>query len=99
LDLVAKWDDRHEIEMHLAAIAPDLVVVGLQAGETNAVACAILDLVPSATVIALSDDGRNAYIHAMRPHCEPLGDVSPKVLLDTVLLDALLRKPICPLLL
>jgi chemotaxis response regulator CheB len=91
LDLVARWEDRKDIETELVAISPDLVLIGLQAGETNAIACSLLVLVPSATVITLSGDGKTAYVHAMRAHCVPLGDVSPAVLLDVIL-----QPPVCP---
>jgi hypothetical protein len=85
LNIVAQHADRTDIEARLGAVRPDLVLFGLRIGETENVAGALLDLLPRTTIIALSSDGRDAVIHEMRPHRRTLRDVSPSVLIRSIL--------------
>ena len=61
--LVARLDRRAGIETRLSALAPDLVLIGLRMGELDDIAAQILGLVPGARVVALSSDGRDAFVH------------------------------------
>jgi DNA-binding NarL/FixJ family response regulator len=85
LDVVAQLDDRAEVEKQLRLSFPDLVIIGLLKGETDAIGYAFLDLVPVANVIVLSNDGRNAYVYATHARRMVLTDVSPRALIDVIL--------------
>jgi len=80
LDIVADLDRRIDVAAALESLMPDLVVVGLRAGEADDVGRDILSLIPSARVIAISDGGRNAYVHEMRACRTVLLDVSAEAL-------------------
>jgi DNA-binding NarL/FixJ family response regulator len=85
LSVVARFESRFEIEARLPALAPDLILIGLRGGEADEIAATALALVPTARVIALSGDGRNAYVHEMRIRRAMLPDVSPGSLVDVIL--------------
>jgi DNA-binding NarL/FixJ family response regulator len=80
LSIVANLDRRGDVAAALELWAPDLVVVGLRAGETDDVGRDILSRIPTARVIAISDGGRNAYVHEMRACRTVLLDVSAEAL-------------------
>ena len=79
-NIVADLDRRCAVAAALEVLAPDLVVVGLRAGETDDVGRDILSRIPSARVIAISDGGRNAYVHEMCASRTVLLDVSAEAL-------------------
>ena len=80
LSIVANLDRRGDVAAALELWAPDLVVVGLSAGETDDVGRDILSSIPTARVIAISDGGRNAYVHEMCARRTVLLDVSAEAL-------------------
>ena len=80
LSIVANLDRRGDVAAALELWAPDLVVVGLRAGETDDVGRDILSRIPTARVIAISDGGRNAYVHEMCAYRTVLLDVSAEAL-------------------
>lgn len=85
LDVVARLDSRTEIEQQLPQFTPDLIIIGLHDGEADTIGGTLLAVVPLAKVIALSSDGRNAYVHEMRAHRSVLTDVSLRALIDAIL--------------
>jgi DNA-binding NarL/FixJ family response regulator len=85
IEVLADLGNRAEAEKELPVIAPDLILVGLQGGETDVIALSFLKLVPSAKVIAFSSNARNAYVYEMRAHRTELTDVSPQGLIDVIL--------------
>ena len=80
LNIVAEFDRRHDVAAALEVLAPDMIVVGLRAGETDDVARDILARIPGARVIGISDGGRNAYVHEMGASRTVLLDVSAEAL-------------------
>jgi DNA-binding NarL/FixJ family response regulator len=85
LDVVGQFDGRAEAEKQLPLISPDLIIIGLRKGESDAIGRTLLAVAPLAKVIVLSNDGRNAYVHEMRAHRLVLADVSPRALIDAIL--------------
>jgi hypothetical protein len=90
LNLVAQFAERDELAARLPVLAPDFVLVGLFSEETDDVGASILSLVPTAHVLALSNDGRHGYLYQMRPQRTMLENFSPADLL------ALLDRPNSP---
>jgi hypothetical protein len=85
LDVVARFDSQYRIETQLVAASPDLILYGLQNGQSDQVAAALLALLPSSKIIVFSSDGRNAYVHTMRPNRKVLLDLSPRALVRAIL--------------
>ena len=85
LDVVARVDDRDSLGERLRLVGPELVLIGLRAGESAAIAATALAAAPTAKVIALSADCRYAYLHEMRPYQATIVDVTPAVLAGAIL--------------
>ena len=66
-------------------LGPELILIGLRAGESEAVALAALALAPAAKVISFTADCRHAHLLEMRPHRAVLIDVTPAALVDAIL--------------
>ena len=84
-DVVAEFCDRESLGLRLPALAPDIVLIGLFPGETDAIGPTLLKFVPGAKVIAVSSDGRQAYLHEMRKRRAQLFDFSPSALIAAIL--------------
>jgi len=85
LRIVLQVDSRDGIEMRLAGLQPNLVLIGLRKGETDVIARELLLGLPSATIISFASDGRNAFLHYTRRHRRALRDITPRVLIRTIL--------------
>jgi len=85
LDVVAEFNSGDVLKEQLRLTAPELILIGLQAGETDAVAATALAAAPEAKVIAFSADCRHAYLYEMRPHQMELIDVTPAELTRAIL--------------
>ncbi|MEE1658334.1 hypothetical protein VB618_19215 [Microvirga sp. CF3062] len=85
LDVVAELHSGDLLKEQLRLIGPELILIGLQAGQTDAIAATALAAVPTAKVIAFSSDCRHAYLHEMRPYQIMLIDVTPAALAGAIL--------------
>ena len=85
LDVVARVEDRDSLEERLRLVVPELILIGLRAGETDAIATTVLAAAPEAKVIAFSTDCRYAYLHEMRPYQATIIDVTPAALAGAIL--------------
>jgi DNA-binding NarL/FixJ family response regulator len=84
LDLIHQIGDREMLAERLPKLQPDLVVIELSNGEGEDIGRFILQVVPGAKVLAISSDGRDAYLHEMRLHRRHLLDFSPANLLSAI---------------
>lgn len=81
IEFVACGGRRRGLDKRVSVLSPDIVLIGLRRGETDAIALAILNALPKATVVAISSDVRRASVHKMRPiRCE-LHDLSKEALI------------------
>jgi hypothetical protein len=85
LDLVAELTVREGLEERLQLLLPALILVGLERNEGDEIGLSLVRLLPRACVIAFSADGRNVFVHRMRPHRSVLLDVSPQMLVNAIL--------------
>ena len=85
LDVVARVDDRDSLGERLRLVGPELVLIGLRAGESAAIAATALAAAPTAKVIALSADCSYAYMHEMRPYQATIVDITPAALAGAIL--------------
>lgn len=81
LDLVEQIGDREMLAELLPRLQPDLVVIGLSSGERDDIGRFVLQVVPAAKVLAISSNGRDAYLHQMGLQRRLLLDFSPANLL------------------
>jgi DNA-binding NarL/FixJ family response regulator len=82
--LLAEFNDREHLVEHLTELQPDLVVIGLEAGESDEIGAMLLALMPTAKVLLISGAGDYAYLYEMRPWRSVLHDFSPASLLTAV---------------
>jgi hypothetical protein len=75
--LVGRIHDRDRLIERLSALAPEVVFIGLRAGETDEVGALVLKAVPAAKVLVITHDARYAYLHELRPTRSELFDFSP----------------------
>jgi chemotaxis response regulator CheB len=67
LDIVGALKTRDGLTEKLRAVAPDLVLLGLLATETDDFVRSLLVTIPLAQVLALPSNGQHAWLYEMRP--------------------------------
>lgn len=85
LNVVARFNTHEGIESQLAAAMPDLILYGLRTGESDSIVGTLLASMPKVKIIAFTSDGRDAFVHTMRPHRNTLVDLSPQELVEAIL--------------
>jgi hypothetical protein len=78
--LLAQFDARDGLAQRLAALNPQMVVIGLGPGESDDLGAALLAHVPRAKILLISCGGEYAYVYEMQPHRGVLFDFSPDTL-------------------
>jgi hypothetical protein len=63
---------------------PDVVVLGLKETERPETVEVLLGRYPNARVLGIAGDGRQAYMHELRPHRVALGELSPDQLIEAI---------------
>lgn len=84
LDLVGVLAGRAALAESLRALTPELVLFGLLADETDAVATPFLAVLPSAVILALSADGHCAWLLQQRRRRLMLPDLSIAALAEAL---------------
>lgn len=84
LDVVAEYTGRHALSRRLAAIRPDLVIIGLRSNESTDVVRELLLQRPATKFIALSGDGRSTLGFELRLYQTDLSDASPDLLAEYI---------------
>jgi hypothetical protein len=85
LDVVGEFDTSDGIEEQLQQLAPDLILIKLRRNEGDEIGLELARLLPSAKVIAFSNDARDAFVYRMPLQRTSLLDVSPKMLIDAII--------------
>jgi DNA-binding NarL/FixJ family response regulator len=62
----------------------DVVVLGMEDDELPGVASHLLDEYPHLKVLAITPDGRRAFLYELRPELVALGEASPDLLLQAI---------------
>lgn len=83
-------DNRENLDVELGRLAADVIFLGLENGETDAVARAALWNCPKSQIIGLSADGRHVTLHFLRPQCAALEGADPNQIVSAIL-DRCLR--------
>ena len=84
ITMVAEFATRDQLAENLRALRPDLVLIGLEPGESDRIAALVLTASPCSRVIAFSSDGRDAYLHELRPRRRAAPNVSAKAVIRMI---------------
>jgi DNA-binding NarL/FixJ family response regulator len=84
LNVIRVLQTREQLAEHLRATVPDLVILGLLGGETDACARPLLVALPSAKILVLTRNGQHAWLHEMRPQRTALTNLSVRALVRTL---------------
>jgi hypothetical protein len=83
IEIVAEWPDDDLRSPRALETLADFVVVDSDRAPMEDVAALLLARCRS-KVLGLSSDGRRAFLHELRPHRVPLGELSPAALVDVI---------------
>jgi hypothetical protein len=83
VDIVAELPDDDLRSPRVAETTADVVVVDSDQAPPEDVAALLLARCRT-KVLGLSSDGRRAFLHELRPHRVPLGELSPAALVEVL---------------
>ena len=84
VELLAELQDRAHLGKRLRKLQPDLVIIGLAAGESDELGAQLLTQYPTTRILLIDAGGAHAYLHEMRPTRRVLHDFSPDNLLAAI---------------
>jgi hypothetical protein len=68
-----------------ARLRADIVILASAEPKAPKPARAVLHRCPQARVLAITSDGKSGFMWELLPHCIPLGEVSPGVIVSAIL--------------
>jgi DNA-binding NarL/FixJ family response regulator len=89
--LVGAPNDRQELLRLAYETKPDVVILEMQHPEQLEECRTLLYSLPSVHALGISRDGRDSFMYALRPHQEPLGNISTAGLLSAIRAAATLQ--------
>jgi hypothetical protein len=84
LEILAELANRDGLIRELAALCPDLVVIGMQAREPDDLGAGLLTDLPYARLLLMREDGAAASLYYMRPYRRVLSDFSADQLVAAI---------------
>jgi chemotaxis response regulator CheB len=84
LKVVATADDADDLLMRLDEVAPDVLLWGVSGVSLAERAWPVLRRCTELPIVGISSAGRAAAVCTLRPHVEPVPDVSGPALVDLV---------------
>ena len=82
--VVDQLPDHTGLRQALASTRPTLVLWGLLSPDVHEVYPDLFDGYSSVKVLAMLEDGRQAFLWELRPHRTPLGEISPGRLVEVI---------------
>lgn len=82
--IVGELDDGGSV-VDQARVEADLAILGLRDSELPEIGVRLLTANPGTRLLGISSDGRKGFIYELRPHAIPLGELSPRVLVNAIL--------------
>jgi DNA-binding NarL/FixJ family response regulator len=76
IEVVGTVDCREELEPMVRSLHADVVLVAMPSDEQAESYTALLYDSPRTTLLAITHDGRGAFLYALRPHKVAISDVS-----------------------
>ncbi|HEY8794123.1 MAG TPA: hypothetical protein VIM15_04185 [Gemmatimonadaceae bacterium] len=84
IEVVGIVDDRHELESMVRSTQADVVLVAMPSDEQAESYAELLYDSPRTTLLAITHDGRGAFLYALRPHKVGIRDVSRSGILAAI---------------
>jgi DNA-binding NarL/FixJ family response regulator len=82
--VVGAVDSRDALEVAVRALEADVVLVAMPSDEQAESYARLLFDAPRTTLLAITHDGRDAFLYALRPHKMPIGEVSRSGILAAI---------------
>jgi len=82
--VVGELEDDHINLRRVARPRADFVIVGLRDSGLPDVCNSLLRHRPDTKIVGVSQEGRRAFLYELRPHAQPLGEMSSHVLLEAI---------------
>lgn len=84
IEVVGAVDVRHELGAMVQATQADVVLIAMPTDEQAESYADLLFDHPRTTLLAITHDGRGAFLYALRPHKVPIADVSGRGILAAI---------------
>ena len=84
IEVVGNVDDRNELGIMVRSLQADVVLVAMPSDEQAESYSELLFDSPRTTLLAITHDGRGAFLYALRPHKVAIGDVSQSGILAAI---------------
>ncbi len=84
IDIVGDLRSLNELPEAVQRADAEVVVCGLPGAALPGLFEEVLTKHPRATVVAIEADGRHSALYRLRPQRSPLGELSPRQLLDVI---------------
>jgi DNA-binding NarL/FixJ family response regulator len=84
LEVVGVVSDHVEVLLTTGRTRADVVVLGIDEATLPGPSKRLLEEHPHVKVLAVTPDGRRAFLYELRPHLVPLGEASPDRLLEAI---------------
>jgi DNA-binding NarL/FixJ family response regulator len=84
LEVVGVVSDHVEVLLTTGRTRADVVVLGIDEATLPGPGKRLLEEHPHVKVLAVTPDGRRAFLYELRPHLVPLGEASPDRLLEAI---------------
>jgi DNA-binding NarL/FixJ family response regulator len=92
MEIVGEREDRGSLVMAAAETRADVVLLGLHDSELPTICEDLVVAHPKSKILAVTLDGRRAFLYELRPQTSALGEISPQGLVDAI--RAAVRAPI-----
>jgi chemotaxis response regulator CheB len=76
IEMVGEIGDRESLLPRVGEIKPDVVILQLDHPDRVDECRTLLYTMPQLNALAMSREGRDAFLYALRPHQTPLGNLS-----------------------
>jgi DNA-binding NarL/FixJ family response regulator len=84
IEIVGQLDSLDELPDATRLASVDVIVCGLPVAALPGLFDELLTANPRATVVAIEADGRRGAVYRMRPQRSPMGELSPRELLEVI---------------
>ncbi len=84
MELVGDLADPLGLLLAVGQTRTDAVIVGLHDSEFPGICSHLLSEYPHIKVVGVTADGRNACLYELRPQMRPIGEASPRGVLDAI---------------
>jgi DNA-binding NarL/FixJ family response regulator len=84
MEVIGHVDDPIEVLLTATTARADVAILELHDDELPGIASHLLSERPQLRILAVSPDGRRAFLCELRPQVVPLGELSPEGLADAI---------------